>query len=89
MIAAQKLQKMERLNRGRKRFNAFIGFKKLEDPRTRLFAESGPDQGCSYENVCSSTVLPHLGLGSVPNQGYDNYDLGNETTTHSMSLILS
>ena len=43
MIAAQKLQKMERLNRGRKRFNAFIGFKKLEDPRTRLLAESDPD----------------------------------------------
>ena len=59
MIAAQKLQKMERLNRGRKRFNAFIGFKKLEDPRTRLLAESDPDQGCSYENVCSTTVLPY------------------------------
>ena len=46
MIAAQKLQKMERLNRGRKLFNAAIGFKKLEDPlerRTRKLAESGLD----------------------------------------------
>ena len=38
MIAAQKLQKMGRLNRARKRFNAAIGFVKLEDPRARLLA---------------------------------------------------
>ena len=31
MIAAQKLEKMNRLNRGRKRLNAAIGFTKLED----------------------------------------------------------
>lgn len=48
MIAAQKLEKMNRLNRGRKRLNAAIGFTKLEDPldpRTRLLAvrERGPD----------------------------------------------
>ena len=46
MIAAQKLQKMNRLNRGRKLFNEAIGFTKLKDPldpRTRLGAESGPD----------------------------------------------
>ena len=52
MIAAQKLEKMNRLNRGRKRFNAAIGFTKLEDPldpRTRLLAESGADD--AIDNV--------------------------------------
>ena len=52
VIAAQKLEKMNRLNRGRKRFNAAIGFTKLEDPldpRTRLLAESGADD--AIDNV--------------------------------------
>ena len=67
VIAAQKLQKMERLNRGRKLFNAAIGFKKLEDPlerRTRKLAESGLDDAVdSVDGSTRLTVTP----------GFDKY----------------
>ena len=64
MIAAQKLQKMERLNRGRKRFNAAIGFTKLEDPRTRLMADSGPDDDVDMvDGLKKLTITP----------GFDKY----------------
>ena len=61
MIAAQKLQKMGRLNRARKRFNAAIGFVKLEDPRARLLAT----------DVVDGPSKRHRKIGFTP--GHDQY----------------
>ena len=57
---------MGRLNRARKRFNAAIGFVKLEDPRARLQAETN-----DAADVVDGPSKRHRKIGFTP--GHDQY----------------